>query len=223
VATSTEALHAKKRTVTGTRACRRLRAEGEVPGILYGHKEEVVPVQVSHDDLLALLRRHSRMVELHLGRTKEQVLLKAVQYDAFGSDLVHADFLRVALDEVITLEVPIRLKGSIKQEHAVLQRMLGNLEIECLPAQIPEEIVGQVAHMQIGDTLHVSDLAVPPGVKVLVPGETVVATVTPAKAEAVETAVAAEAAPAAAEPELIRREAKPGEEEAEEEKPKRGD
>lgn len=227
MATSTEALHAKNRTVSGTKACRRLRAGGEVPGILYGHKEEVIPLQVPYDELDAAVRHHSRMLELHLGQKKEQVLLKSVQYDAFGSELVHADFLRVAMDEVIALEVPITLKGSIKQEHAVLQQMVAHLRIECLPTQIPEEVLGHVGHMQIGDVLHPSDLVVPPNIKVLTPAETVIATVTPAKAEALVTPVGAEVAPAvaaAAEPELIRREVKPEEEEAEEEeKPKRGE
>lgn len=227
MATPIHALHAKKRTVSGTKACRRLRAEGEVPAILYGHKEEVIPLQVPYDELDAAVRRHTRMLELHFGQKQEQVLLKSVQYDAFGSELVHVDLLRVAMDEVIALEVPIVLKGSIKQEHAVLQQMVARLRIECLPTQIPGEVLGQVGHMQIGDVLHPSDLVVPPNIKVLTPPETVIATVTPAKAEALEAPVGAEAAPvaaAAAEPELIRREVKPEEEEeeGEEEKPKRG-
>ena len=213
MAQQTEALHAKKRDAAGTKACRRLRTQGLVPAVVYGHQEAPVMIQVPYEELQAALRHHSRMVELRLGRRKEQVILKEVQHDAFGMQLVHADFQRVALDEAIEIEVPVLLKGTPKQEHAILQQTLDNVEVECLPSNIPENIVGQVGQMQIGDTLHVSDLAVPEGVRLVTEAETVVASVTAAKAEALEEAAEeAEAALGAAEPEVIRREEQPEEE-----------
>jgi large subunit ribosomal protein L25 len=215
MAQETETLHAKERQATGTRACRRIRAQGEVPAVVYGHKEQTVMIQIPYEELETALRRHSRMVELHIGRKKEQVILKAVQHDAFGMDLVHADFQRVAMDEAIEIEVPILLKGAPKQEHAVLQQTLDSVLVECLPGNIPDNVVGQVAHLQIGETLHVSDLQVPEGIRLLTPPDAVVASVTAAKAEALETAPAAAEAVAAGpvEPEVIRREEKPAEEE----------
>jgi len=217
VPTASKTFHAKKRKANGTRACRRLRAEGEVPAVLYGHKEKTEAVQVSYEELEGALRHHGRMFELNIGHKKEPVLLKEVQYDALGTQIVHADFQRVAMDEKLTLEVPITLKGKPKVEHAVLQQTLGAVEVECLPGDIPEEIIAQTADMEMGDTVHVSDLDALEGVKVLTDPETIVAALTAAAAEA---AVEEEAAPAAEaeEPELVGRKEKEEAEEPEEER-----
>ena len=216
---ATETLHAKKREVSGSRACRRLRAEGLVPAILYGRKEEPEPLQIPSEELVETLRRHSRILELHVGRKKESVLVKAVQYDAFGSEIVHVDFVRVAMDEKVTLEVPIVLKGAPKREHAVLQQALDAVEIECLPADIPESFVALVGHLQVGEMVRVAQLEAPKGVRILTDPETVVATLTLAmKEEAV--AAPAEAEVAALEPELIGREKKEEDELLEEEEKK---
>ena len=216
---ATETLHAKKREVSGSRACRRLRAEGLVPAILYGRKEEPEPLQIPSEELEETLRHPSRILELHVGRKKESVLVKAVQYDAFGSEVVHVDFVRVAMDEKVTLEVPIVLKGTPKREHAVLQQALDTVEIECLPGDIPESFVTPVGHLQVGEMVRVAQLDVPKGVRILTDPETVVATLTLAmKEEAV--AAPAEAEVAAVEPELIGREKKEEEELLEEEEKK---
>jgi len=219
VPAATETLHAKKREVSGSRACRRLRAEGLVPAILYGRKEEPEPLQIPSEELEETLRHPSRILELHVGRKKESVLVKAVQYDAFGSEVVHVDFVRVAMDEKVTLEVPIVLKGTPKREHAVLQQALDTVEIECLPGDIPESFVTPVGHLQVGEMVRVAQLDVPKGVRILTDPETVVATLTLAmKEEAV--AAPAEAEVAAVEPELIGREKKEEEELLEEEEKK---
>ena len=216
---ATETLHAKKREVSGSRACRRLRAEGLVPAILYGRKEEPEPLQIPSEELEETLRHPSRILELHVGRKKESVLVKAVQYDAFGSEVVHVDFVRVAMDEKVTLEVPVVLKGAPKQEHAVLQQALDAVEIECLPGDIPESFVAMVGHLQVGELVRVAQLEKPKGVRILTDPETIVATLTLAmKEEAV--AAPAEAEVAAVEPELIGREKKEEEELLEEEEKK---
>jgi len=222
VPAATETIHAKKREAHGTRACRRLRTQGFIPAVLYGHKEEVQPLQVAREELQEALRRHSRILELALGRKKEFVLLREVQYDAFGSEVVHVDFVRVAMDERVRLEVSITLKGQPKEEHAILQRPLGAVEVECLPSDIPESLVVPVGHMKIGDVVKVSEIVPPAGVKILTDGETIVATLTPPAKEEVVEAAPAEAAPGAVEPELIAREKKEEEELPEEpEQPKR--
>ena len=215
----TETLHAKKREVSGSRACRRLRAEGLVPAILYGRKEKPEPLQIPSEELEESLRHPSRILDLRVGRKKESVLVKAVQYDAFGIAIVHVDFVRVAMDEKVTLEVPVVLKGTPKQEHAVLQQALDAVEVECLPTDIPESFVAAVGHLQVGEMVRVAQLEVPKGVRVLTDPETVVATLTLAMKEEVVAAPAeAEAAPV--EPELIGREKKEEEEVLEEEEKK---
>lgn len=220
---ATETLHAKKREIKGTRACRRLREEGQVPAVLYGHKEKTVPIQVSVEELETAVRRRSRMFELHLGKKRDVVLLKELQYDSFGDAVVHADFVRIAMDEKLTLEVTILLKGAPKVEHTVLQQPLANVEVECLPKDIPEAIVAQVGDMVEGESRKVGVLQAPPGVKILTDPEVIFVTLTTIVEEVVAAAPAPEEV-AAVEPEVIGRkvEAEEGEEEAAEpeEKPK---
>ena len=213
MALATETLHAEKREVSGTRACRRLRDEGKVPAVLYGRKKDTVAIQVSHEELETALRRRARMFELALDKHKDVVLLKEVQYDAFGDEIVHADFIRVAMDEKLTLEVPIQLKGTPKLEHAVLEQTLAKVEIECLPKDIPEAVTAMVGDMTVGQSLHLREITPPPGVKILTDPEVIIATITAIAEEVAAPAPAAEAA--AIEPEVIGR--KPEAEEAEEE------
>jgi large subunit ribosomal protein L25 len=215
VASSTETLQAKTREAQGTRACRKLRAEGQVPAVLYGHEEAPESVQVGRIELEDALRRRARMFELHLGAKKDMVLLKDVQYDAFGSDLVHADFIRVAMDEALRLEVPIQLKGQPKAEHAVLQQTLPQVEIECLPKDIPEALIALVGDLKIGDVFHVSQLTVPAGVKIITEGDLIVATLSAILEEIAAPTAAPVEGEGGVEPEVIGR--KPGEEEGEEE------
>jgi large subunit ribosomal protein L25 len=222
VGIATETLHAKQREVQGTRACRRLRQEGQVPAVLYGHKEATVPIQVSAEELETAVRRRSRMFELHLGPKHDVVLLKELQYDSFGDEVIHADFVRIAMDETLSLEVPILLKGVPKIEHTVLQQTLANVEIECLPKDIPEAIVAQVGDMVEGESRKVGLLVAPEGVKILTDPEVIFATLTTIIEEVVAAAPAPEEG-AVGEPEIIGRKlGDEGEEEAAEgeEKPK---
>ena len=206
----TETLKVKKREARGTKACRRLRAEGLIPAVIYGHGEESVAVQMSAEDFERALRHHSRMFDLRLGRKKESVLLRDMQHDSLGDEIIHADFVRVAMDETIEIEVPITLKGKPKVEHAVLQQTLASLEVECLPGDIPEQILAQVGHLEMSQSISVADLEMPEGVTALTDAETVVATLTPAEIEE-EPEEAAAAVEAMEEPEVIGREEEPEE------------
>jgi len=222
VSIATETLHATKREAGGTRACRGLRQQGKVPAVLYGRKKEALSIQVDKEELIEALRKRSRMFELALDKQKDTVLLKDVQYDSFGDEIIHADFVRIAMDEVVTLEVPIQMKGQPKIEHAVLEQTLAIVKIECLPKDIPDAILLQVADIQLDETRTVKDLAVPPGVKVLTDPDVIVAAMKAVEEEVAAPAAAAVAEPGAAEPELIRKE-KPaeGEEGEEEAKPEK--
>jgi large subunit ribosomal protein L25 len=210
VAATSEKLNAKKREAVGTRACERIREAGDVPVVLYGHKEETLSLQVPYEELDAALRHHTRILELTMDAHKQSVLVKAVQYDVLGDDIIHADLLRVAMDEVIRLEVQVILKGTPKAEHSVLQRAIDAIEVECLPANIPESIPVNVADLEIGDIIHVSDLVPPAGVKFVSSPETIVASLTMAEEEAApEVAAPVEGA---VEPEVIRQKPEEGEE-----------
>jgi large subunit ribosomal protein L25 len=214
---STEILKAEKREAAGTRACRLLRAQGQVPVVLYGHKEETVPLQISGKALEDALHRRVRMFELEVGKKKEVALLKEVQYDSFGDAPVHADFVRIAMDETLRLEVPIQLKNPPKIEHTMLEQPLVQVLIECLPKDIPEAIVAIVSDMKEGEFRKVGALVPPPGVKIMTDPEVIFATLKTIQEEVVEPTAAAAAEGAAVEPEVITRKPEEGEEEAEEE------
>jgi large subunit ribosomal protein L25 len=207
----TEKLKVTKREVRGTKACRRLRAEGQIPAVIYGHGQDPVAVQMPAEEFERALRHHSRMFDLRLGRKKESVLLRDIQHDSLGDEIVHADFVRVAMDETIEIEVPVTLKGKPKVEHAVLQQTLASLQIECLPSDIPEEILAPVGHLEMSQSISVADLELPEGVTAVTDPETVVATLTPATVEEEPAEEAAAAVEAVEEPEVIGREEEPEE------------
>jgi large subunit ribosomal protein L25 len=206
VGIATETLHATKRETSGTRACRRMRLEGKVPAVLYGRKKEALSLQVDMEELVEALRKRTRMFELQLDKQTDTVLLKAVQYDSFGDVIVHADFVRIAMDEAITLEVPIQLKGHSKVEHAVLEQPLAKVKIECLPKDIPEAIILQVGDIQLDETRTVKQLALPPGVKVLTDPDVIVVIMKAIKEEVAAAPGVAPVATGDVEPELIRKE-----------------
>lgn len=212
-----ETLHAARREASGTRASRRLRREGKIPAVLYGRKKDALPIQVDKEELVEALRKRSRMFELLVEEQKDTVLLKEVQYDSFGDEIIHADFVRIAMDEAVTLEVPIQMKGQPKIEHAVLEQTLAIVKIECLPKDIPDAIVLQVSDIQLDQTRTVKDLVVPPAVKVLTDPEVIVAAMKAVEEEVAAPAAPAVAEPGAAEPELIRKEKPEEPEEGEEE------
>ena len=199
-------LAAEKRDVVGSRASRRLRELGKVPCVIYGHKQDPMAVAIDHEPLEAALRRHTRMVDLEIGGTTDRVLLAEVQHDSFGTGIIHADFIRVAMDEVVRVEVPVILRGSAKAEQrgGIVEQLLTDVEVECLPADIPERIPLVITELEIGESVRVGDLKPPQGVKIVTDGSHLVVTVAaPKKVE--EVAEAAPTEPTAAEPEVIGR------------------
>jgi len=201
------------RSERGSRANKRLRDSGKVPGVIYGHKKQVLSVAMDRHDLVHHLSRGAHVFDLSLEGNSETVLVKDVQYDHLGEQVIHVDFNRVSVDERVKVSVPIELKGTPKEaEGGVLTQVLANLEVECLVLEIPEVIRHNVSEMKLDDVLHVRDLVLPPGVKALQDGELIVATVKEVKEVLPAAPEAAEAA--AAEPEVIGRKPEEGEEEA---------
>lgn len=184
-------LAAEKRDGTGTRSSRRLRRGGRVPAIVYGHKKDPMPVSVDHDDLETVVRHQSRMLDLTLGKNAERVLLVDLQHDSLGREITHADFIRVAMDEVIHLDVPIVLRGQAKGEQhgGVTEQVLTRVTIECLPADIPDDIGHIISEMEIGDSVHVGDLVPPEKVKITSESTLLVVTVAVTKKAAAEAEV----------------------------------
>jgi large subunit ribosomal protein L25 len=203
---------AQPRPELGSRANKRLRDRGLVPGVVYGHKEAVVPVTLPKKELVGHLNHGAHVFDLALDGRSEKVLVKEVQYDHLGIEVIHVDFARVSLDEKVEVTVPLEFKGTPKGEAdgGVLQQLISDLEVECLVTDIPASIRVNVADLGVDDVLHVSDLQLPAGVRPLQDADLLVATVKIIEEE--EAAPAAAAPEGAAEPEVIGRKPEEGEE-----------
>jgi large subunit ribosomal protein L25 len=198
-------IHAKERKTGGTRASRQLRQLGRIPGVVYGHGQENLSIDVDARDFLQTLHARTRMFDLQVdGRPDEKVLVKDLQYDSMGDVLVHVDLLRVDLAEQVEVSVPVALAGhpvGVVQTKGILDQPLHELRVRCLPLQIPNELRVAVAHLAIGMMILVKDVALPEGVVALNAPEQVVAIVHPPVAEEEVAPAAAEEGPA--EPEVI--------------------
>jgi large subunit ribosomal protein L25 len=198
----TFALSAQKREGRGSQAARRLRRQGLVPAVIYGHKEETLSIALSLEELEKAIRRGVRVVDLKADGKEEKALIREVQWDHFGKDLLHVDFARVSADERIVTTVPLELRGVAPGVNAggALDQPMHALSVECLALHIPESIRVNIGELQIGGAIHVKDLVLPEGVKAMADPEAIVVHVTTPVAEA--PAAAAEA-PEQAEPEVI--------------------
>jgi large subunit ribosomal protein L25 len=206
---------AESRTDTGKNVNRRLRTRGLIPGVLYGAKKEAVPVAVSPKEITSILRSktgENTLFELEIAGSRRKVILKEFQVEPVKGSLLHADFYEVALDKAIEVKVHIEVTGvpvGVKVEGGLLDFVTRELEIECLPADIPEKITVDVSELGMNQSIRVSDIKVPDKVKMLSEPDLVVVHVVPPRAEEevaapapVEGEVAAEGA---AEPEVIKK------------------
>ena len=200
---------AQPREGLGSRRVKRLRDQGLIPGVVYGHKEAVVPVTLPKKELTTHIDRGAHVFDLSLDGKSEKVLVKDVQYDHLGLEILHIDFARVSLDERVEVTVPLELKGEPKgaAEGGVLQQIVAELEIECVVTDIPDVITHNVADMAIDDVLHIKDLKLPPGAKAMQDADLIVAMVKVIEEEGAAGADEGETA----EPEVIGRKAEDAE------------
>jgi large subunit ribosomal protein L25 len=202
-------LSATKRAAQGTGASRRLRHTGRVPGILYGGAEPPLTIELDHNELYLKSRReafHASIITLSLEGQKQQVLLRAINMHPWKAQVQHVDFQRVRADQKIHMRVPLHFvhaetSPAVKDAGAVINHVLNNLDITCLPADLPGFIEVDLSKLTVGHSLHVKELAFPQGVTpVLHRGENpVVASASVPKAvpsEEEEAAAAAEVVPA---------------------------
>jgi len=222
------ALSAEVRQQIGKQNNKHLREQGFVPAVVYRHGKETVSLKVAKDALHAVLHtEHGENVMIALNVTGEKakkerlVMIKEVQLDVLKNSVLHVDFHEISLTEKIKVDIPIETKGEpvgVKQDGGVLEHTMREVEAECLPTQIPDYIEIDVEALQIGDSRHVRDLPIPPGVKILSDPDLTILAV---KLPHVEKEEPVEGEEGAAEPEVIG-EKKEGEEEGSEEgeKPK---
>jgi large subunit ribosomal protein L25 len=225
---------AESRAETGKNSNRRLRSRGMIPGVLYAAGKDALPVAVSPMQIGAILKSaagENTLFDLDLGGSRRKVILKQFQREPLRGRLLHADFYEVALDKAITVKVHVELVGvplGVKLQGGIVDFVTRELEVECLPAEIPEKISVDISHLELGKHLRVSDLKLGDKVQVLADADVVIVHVVLPKAEE----AAAEAAPAegepaeaaAAEPEVIKKgKAEEAAAEGKAEKPERGE
>jgi large subunit ribosomal protein L25 len=199
-------LAVQERQENGTRSARRLRREGKVPGVVYGHKEATIPVTLVADDLSKAIRHGVRVVDLDRGGKVEKALIREVQWDPLGHDILHVDLARVALDERIVVDVRLELRGTAPGVTAggLLDQPIHSIEVECLAISIPESIRVNIGELQIDGVIHVRDLVLPAGVVTKTDPDAIVVQVKPPMVEAAAPVAGAPAAEQA-EPEVIGR------------------
>ena len=205
-------LSAAARTATGKNAVKKIRKNGLVPAILYGRARESVPLAVDRKGLLGALATGGRNVLIDLMVTHDgesesnTVMIREIQRDHLRREILHVDLHQIILTEKLEARVPVMLEGmpeGVASGGGILEPHLREVEIRCLPTQIPDHLTANVAHLAVGDSLHVRDLVVPEGIEILTPPEEVLVSVVAPKEEVEEAAPAAAEAPA--EPEVVGR------------------
>ena len=184
MASTTTKLNVRSREADGSRAARRLRRTGRVPGVVYGGGDESLSFDADARELRLALAGAGAVLDLSVdGGKATPVVLKEAQRDPVRGETVHIDLLRVRLDEAIHAVVPLELTGADDapgvKEGGVLEQIVREVNVEALPTAIPESIAHPIGDMQIGDTIALASVAMPEGVTLLDDGESVIATLSP--------------------------------------------
>ena len=201
-------LTVQRRAATGKRVTRRTRLEGTIPGIVYGRQTEPMPIHVNRRTLVKLVSSKAgerALVTLRIEGEKaweKPVLVKHLQHHPVDGSILHVDFHAIVLTQRLKVKVPILLKGDavgVKQDGGILEHFLREVEVECLPTQIPNAVEFDVSVLKIGETVHVRDLVAPEHSKITSDPDGVIASIQMPKEEKPEEAEAS-----AAEPEVLR-------------------
>jgi len=201
----------EKNKGTGSRVARRLRKQGRVPAIIYGHKQAPVPIALTREAVWEMIKKSTHLAELSFNGSTETVLVRDVQWDHLGKEIIHLDFARVSADESIETEVRLDVRGVAAgiAEGGLLEILVHELQVTCRANAIPEALRVDVSHLALNQAIHVKDLTLPEGVKVENDPELLLMHVVTRAPEATETAAPAEGT---TQPEVIKPERKEKEE-----------
>src|SRR5881409_2087548 len=212
-ATETNLLEAQPRTAGNKNDARRVRRSGKIPGVVYGAGKSALSVSLDPRQVSRILHSatgHNTIFDLALDGERSNAMIVDWQYEPIKGSLLHIDLKRIAMDKKLTVKVPIELVGEpagVKQQGGILEQISREVEVECLPGDIPNEIQLDVSQLVFGTVLRVIDLPKNDKIKYLSDPEQPVAHIITIKEEEVPTAdaVAGEAAAAPAEPEVIKK------------------
>lgn len=196
-----ETLVVKSRDAVGTSRVRKLRATGLVPAILYGHGQENVNLAIAKEAVNTVIKHGSKMLAL-TGDIQDTALLREVQWDSFGIEILHIDLARVSKDEAVEITLPVELHGEAPglSEGGQLKFTTHELTIRCPAGSIPEHLVISIASLHLGQSVHASEVKLPEGATMITPGSVVVVQIAQPNAAADDTGATG------SEPELIRKE-----------------
>lgn len=195
------------RDKTGSNAMRKLRADGLIPAVLYGHGQTPAQLALDARSFERALQRHARFFELANGSSTETAIIRETQWDTFGMHVMHVDFLRVNMDEKVEMEVPVELVGIPKgvTEGGVLEHHMAEIRLLCAPRNLPDVIKINVTTLGLHQSIQIKDVPLPEGASHAEDLDRAVATVATRK---IETVAAAPAEAGAAEPEVVGAKAK---------------
>jgi large subunit ribosomal protein L25 len=185
------------RTLQGTGASRRLRIAGQTPGIVYGGKAAPLNITVDHNALYHALKKeafHASILDLEIDGKVEQVLLRDFQVHAYKQLVLHVDFQRVDASQTLTAKVPVHfvnaeISPAVKLSAGVISHVVTELEVSCLPKNLPEFIQVDLTTLEVGHSIHLADITLPTGVKAVSQENITLATASkPAGAEAAPAA-----------------------------------
>lgn len=201
--------NAKKRNAQGTGASRRLRRADRVPGILYGGSDKPQPIDIDHNELYQHLRKeafHSSVLTANVEGSKQMCLLRDVQWHSYRQIVLHVDFQRIDATHTIHQKVPLHFLNQetapgVKTQGGMVQHVLTELDVRCLPKDLPAYIEVDLGELSIGQSVHLSQLTIPAGVEIVHHGEgdpALASIIQRGKADAVDATEAAAAADASA-------------------------
>jgi large subunit ribosomal protein L25 len=186
-------IKAEKREIFGKNASRRLRRKGMIPAVIYGSDTSNVPLTLKKQDIFMILRSdtgENTVFQVSFDSEKRDVMIKELQRDPVTDEVLHADFVHIAMDKAVRVSVPVVSVGEavgVKTEGGFVDFVTREIEIECLPKDIPEEIEIDISGLHLRQSLKAGDIALPEGVKLLTPSDTIVILIeVPLKEEEIE-------------------------------------
>lgn len=169
-------LQAEMRDRIGSKGSAAVRKRGRIPGIVYGHKKDPVAISLDSHDFVEGVKHGYRLIDVTINGDTQTMLIKALQHDHLGRDIVHVDLMRIDVTERIEVEVPVELKGVAKGTHdgGVVESHIDHLDVECLAIEIPALIVVSIKDLGVGESIKAGDIKLPDGVKLVTPAESYV-------------------------------------------------
>ena len=168
-------LNVSKREAFGTSNTRRLRKTGHIPAVLYGHGQETVSLTIPTAEVESAIRHGTQVIDI-VGAASDSVLIRDVQWDPFGTQILHVDLTRVSADETVEITVQVELRGEAPgtKQGGIVEHLLHEIEIECPAAKIPERLSVSINELNLGDAILAQELEIPDSAKLITPEEQVI-------------------------------------------------